>query len=197
MQPINKEAQKVFDAIMAVMGTRAYVKIDNAPNSFMALSVDRLADDRVALAHNFIQNGDVMADPDMEFVIKEGRAYPVNFTSYPTGHYSEADPSRPGLQISMKNFANTWLMNLKEQQGLADPGDLPLLAPLPASPAVTRDEPDAATLATEESADASVVEVAACQAAKIFKMRRAPKANRPASVWKHHNEKKNGAMKRA
>jgi hypothetical protein len=35
----------------------------------MDLNVDRLAPDRIALAHNGIQNGDLMADPDVEVQI--------------------------------------------------------------------------------------------------------------------------------
>jgi hypothetical protein len=33
---------------------------------FMDLNVDVLSKNRLSLAHNYIQNGDVMSDPDME-----------------------------------------------------------------------------------------------------------------------------------
>jgi hypothetical protein len=38
----------------------------------MDLNVDRLSENMIALAHNGIQNGDVMADPDVQVIIYSG-----------------------------------------------------------------------------------------------------------------------------
>jgi hypothetical protein len=63
----------------------------------MNLSVDKLSIDTIALAHNGIQNGDVMADPDVEVRInREGHmAEALTFQNDYLGIYQEVYPE-PG-----------------------------------------------------------------------------------------------------
>ncbi len=117
MKPLNQKAQKVYDQIMSLLGQRHYLKIDHSDGVFMPLSVDRIDENRVSLAHNGIQNGDLMADPDMEFIILGGRAYPVTFQNDYMGIYQQAEDDA-GTQADMVAFANTWMLNLAEEQGL-------------------------------------------------------------------------------
>ena len=95
----------------------------------MPLSIDYLGTGprglpMIAVAHNFVQNGDVMADPDMQFEIDpEGGYHPVNCTQSPTGSYHEAvfigDDGkvyvRPGVVRDLKAFARIWDRNLGSQ----------------------------------------------------------------------------------
>lgn len=84
----------------------------------MDLNVDRLFDNTIALAHNGIQNGDVMADPDMEV-----RIYPENksaealtFKNDYLGIFQEVypEPGRyyPKLKKELNEFLNDWLKNI-------------------------------------------------------------------------------------
>lgn len=97
---------------------------------FMDLHIDILTpfegeDARIALAHNYVQEGDVMADPDMEIAIYHaGRmAEALTFQQDP-GIYHEVyeyddDGRKVRVNIRMKIELNTflvqWLKNLKMQ----------------------------------------------------------------------------------
>ena len=88
---------------------------------FMDLNVDRLDEDRIAMAHNYIQNGDVMADPDMEIRIDVKRkvAEALTFQQDSLGIYQVVYPE-PGkvnsrLKKELNLFLNQWLNNLEKQ----------------------------------------------------------------------------------
>ena len=72
---------------------RQYFRVENG--SYMPLSVDYLGKLKYghhaySIAHNFIQNGDVMADPDMEFVDIEGTWIPATFQQDSLGFFQQA-----------------------------------------------------------------------------------------------------------
>jgi len=101
-----------------------YVKIENKP--YMSLSVDRLyCDDpktlRISLAHNFIQNGDVMADPDMEIRIHpemkmiEALSYTLSSLGVYQVVYPEPEKVYPKRKKDLNKFLNQWLTNLIDQ----------------------------------------------------------------------------------
>lgn len=126
IMPLNPQATEIFNSIMTLLGNKSAIKIDNSL-SYMPLNVDRLSGKRVAFAHNSIQDGDVMADPDMEFFIDEsGNIFPCTFQNSYIGLYHVAieceggKPARirPRLYESILSFANTWLINIKDQQRL-------------------------------------------------------------------------------
>jgi uncharacterized protein YqiB (DUF1249 family) len=84
----------------------------------MDLNVDRLTSDTIALAHNGKQNGDVMADPDVEVRInREGRmAEALTFQNDYLGIYQEVYPEpgkyHPKLKKELNEFLNEWLQNM-------------------------------------------------------------------------------------
>ena len=74
------------------------------------------------MAHNYIQNGNVMADPDMEIKIHKDLevAEALTYQQDSLGIYQEVYPE-PGkvntrLKEELNSFLRTWLRNL-EQQG--------------------------------------------------------------------------------
>ena len=75
----------------------------------MDLHVDRLLATRLSVAHNGIQNGDVMADPDMEVLINPERqeATAETFQNDYLGIYQEPEDKR-GLNV----FLHDWLCNI-------------------------------------------------------------------------------------
>jgi uncharacterized protein YqiB (DUF1249 family) len=86
----------------------------------MDLSVDRLTNNTISLAHNGIQNGDLMCDPDVEVRInREGRmAEGLTFQNDYLGIYQEVYPEpgkyRPKLKKDLNEFLNDWLTNMIE-----------------------------------------------------------------------------------
>ncbi len=88
----------------------------------MDLHVDRLSNNTIALAHNGIQNGDVMADPDMQIWLhpdhKEAEA--LTFQNDYLGIYQEVYPEpgkfNPKLKKDLNEFLADWLRNIIEEQ---------------------------------------------------------------------------------
>lgn len=93
---------------------------------YMDLKIDILENNRIAMAHNYIQEGDVMADPDMEIgvdIVNE-RIFPLTYQQSSLGLYQEIysyDEAgeivgvRLKLRNSIESFFNMWLRNIKNQ----------------------------------------------------------------------------------
>lgn len=96
---------------------------------YMDLNLDMLYEEdggyTIAMAHNYIQNGDVMADPDMEIRIipsmkmaealsfRQDGSIPIN-----QHVYEEVDGQimvYPKLKKELNSFLSGWLLNLKKQ----------------------------------------------------------------------------------
>ena len=98
-------------------------------NGFMDLNLDMLYEEdgkyTIAMAHNYIQNGDVMADPDMEIRIipsmkmaealsfRQDGGIPIN-----QHVYEEVDGKTmvyPMIKKELNTFLSGWLLNIKNQ----------------------------------------------------------------------------------
>jgi uncharacterized protein YqiB (DUF1249 family) len=96
----------------------AYMKF-KSPGS-MDLNVDNLLNNRIALAHNGLQNGDVMADPDVEVQIypDQKMAEALTFQNDYLGIYQEVYPEPgkfyPKLKKDLNVFLDDWLCNMIE-----------------------------------------------------------------------------------
>jgi len=102
-------------------------KVVNEP--YMPLAMDVLADTEygrvISIAHNHIQNGDVMADPDMQLLIsfKKQTAQAMTFQNDGMGIYQEClfidDEGklmvRLNLLKSLNRLLDTWSKNLIDQ----------------------------------------------------------------------------------
>jgi uncharacterized protein YqiB (DUF1249 family) len=97
-----------------------YMKFKSS--GLMDLNVDRLSKDTIALAHNGIQNGDVMADPDVQVRIypEMKAAEALTFQNDYLGIYQEVYPEPgkyyPRLKKELNEFLNDWLKNMIEAQ---------------------------------------------------------------------------------
>lgn len=91
-------------------------------SGLMPLNVDKLTSDTIGMAHKGKQNGDVMADPDMEV-----RIYPelkmaeaLTFRNDYMGIYQEVYPEPgkyyPKLKKELNDFLNNWLKTMIEIQ---------------------------------------------------------------------------------
>lgn len=127
MKPVSKAAQKILDRLFAGMEPGTSKKIDNAKGTFMALSVERLSENTFSMAHYFEQNGDLVADPDMEFWRDaQGQFFCVGLTQV-MGFYTRAitkfeggKPSKfsPRAMKDLNSFATLWCRNIAQQQGV-------------------------------------------------------------------------------
>ena len=132
MKAINQQAKKVMDTLTGYLeGTDGHSKIDNTEGTFMSVHIECLNKCSLgqiySVAHYYEQNGDMMRDPDMEFVKGgDGEYYPISF-------WQDAPPVRDEpltwkdgemiayhakRQAALVSFANIWMRNIKEQQGL-------------------------------------------------------------------------------
>lgn len=128
MKPINKTAGRILDKLIALAdeSPTGHVRIANC-DAFMPVIVERLSPDRVSVAHYGEQNGDLMADPEMEFWHgPDGRYYPAAFQNSYLATYRKAIEfvdSKPMAfykreQADQASFAGQWMRNIKAQQGI-------------------------------------------------------------------------------
>jgi hypothetical protein len=88
---------------------------------YMPLNIDYLGNNVIALAHNFIQNGDVMADPDMEIRIDpdmgivEALTYQLDSLGIFQRVYPEPGKVCLKLRRDLNQFLGQWLKNLEMQ----------------------------------------------------------------------------------
>jgi len=115
---IDKDGKPTFDEALKLKSS-----------GFMDLNLDRLYEKdgkyTIAMAHNYTQNGDVMADPDMEIRITPSMkmAEALSFRqdgSIPINQhvYEEIDGKTmvyPRLKKELNTFLSGWLLNIKKQ----------------------------------------------------------------------------------
>lgn len=100
-------------------------------DSYMPLHIGIYGKNTVAVSHTFVQNGDLMRDPEITFYVIGGKWYPMDYTQHSLGIYHEyffvradnAIVSRVALQRWQRSaamFANTWGANLKAQGFLGE-----------------------------------------------------------------------------
>jgi hypothetical protein len=88
----------------------------------MDLNVDKLSASIIALAHNGIQNGDVMADPDVEVRINDEKeeCEALSFQNDYMGIYQQVYPDGGGCNTKLKKdlaiFVDDWLSNIIDSE---------------------------------------------------------------------------------
>ena len=144
MRRLSKAATKIFLTLVDGLAAGDARRLDNAPGTFMAVSIDCLIGGGVspgrerrgalyAIAHRYEANSDLVPDPDVEFYVVDDPAQPGTKAVYPTaidhgplGYYRHvhfdvagypARVARPG-QADLASFCDTWMRNIAIQQGL-------------------------------------------------------------------------------
>jgi hypothetical protein len=124
MRPLSKRHAAILDKLTTGLDDEhPHRKIDNAPGAFMAAVIEKIAPERFSVAHYFEQNGDLVADPDLEFVRQDGGWFPVAITQL-TGYHRVAETSDDGRIVAynraryadLRSFAGLLLGNIKAQQ---------------------------------------------------------------------------------
>jgi len=132
MKALSGKAREVMDLLTKGIHVGGHRVIDNAQGAYMAVHVEKLyltAEGALySVAHYYKQNGDLMRDPDMEFMKIGDDYYPVYFRQDggialeqeavvygPGGKIERCDQK---VQADLATFADRWLRNIKEQQNL-------------------------------------------------------------------------------
>jgi len=132
MKALSGKAREVMDLLTKGLHTGGHRVIDNSEGAYMAVHVEKLRlTEQGALysvAHYFEQNGDLMRDPDMEFMKIGDDYYPVYFRqdggialeqeAVVYGPGGKIERYHPKLQADLATFADRWMRNIKEQQKL-------------------------------------------------------------------------------
>ena len=110
-----------FEVDLTQPGAALQLELDG----FMPLSLECIGPSQVAVCHFFMQEGDLMADPEIVFFTGYKEWVPVEITQAPLGvwrRYAElcADASaisklNPSGVAELADFANQWARNLREQ----------------------------------------------------------------------------------
>ena len=130
IKPLAERIYSRLDKFLAVFGGLKEILITPdfhatlKARGFMDLSIEVLRPGVIAMAHNYIQNGDVMADPDMEIQINylNKSVQAKTFQQDGLGVYQSAwnDPN-PSLELELNSFLYIWLGNIQDQGFKADP----------------------------------------------------------------------------
>lgn len=119
--------EKIYDNLGLILGDLSkipeYMKLKSG--GYMDLNIDLIYTckdyTQIAMAHNFIQNGDVMADPDMEIRINpflkmaEALTYQLDSLGLYQVVYPEPGKVYPKLKKQLNIFLLQWTKNLIEQ----------------------------------------------------------------------------------
>ena len=140
MKALNEKSAKILRKLIDCMNDPkfaktlgSYAKIGNPDSCCMPVSVEKLDhiptfDEHIVISHTYEEQGDLMRDPEMEFVGKDGKFYPITYRQDNLGidqHvflFSDMN-GRPiryhsRLMADLTEFANQWLLNINDQQHL-------------------------------------------------------------------------------
>jgi len=123
----SQQMQSIIEKLVAkhrvdVTADDAYLKL-TLPY-YMPLVIRNGGLHRVSVYHYFMQNGDVMPDPQIIFWVHQGQWYPIEVTQILGGHRSYARLSVDGTQAlgvnqraqaDLASFAQMWAQNIQDQ----------------------------------------------------------------------------------
>ena len=106
-----------------VSGEYRYLALRKGEDSgYMPLTIQRIAENEIAIAHFYELNGDLMYDPEMTFRIdaEKGTLEPLTFRQdggFPLYQEVYPEPGKwiPKLRNDLNAFAEQWLKNIEQQ----------------------------------------------------------------------------------
>ena len=102
-----------------------YIRLE-AGEGMEPLVIERIGGGRISMAHYYEQMGDLMADPDMEFVFEQAKQElrPRTFQQDNMGVYQTVEREDGSVNFLKENelsrFTETWLKNLHDQEYLVN-----------------------------------------------------------------------------
>lgn len=140
MQKINLQATAIFCRLLKILNGQQHMKLHS--DGFMPLIVERIQENIIttfgggtlySLCHYYEQNGDLMRDPEMCFIVVDNRKkkndyaavgiFPQMYQLDSLGLFEESVTIDNGAitncikmwQKGQCSFANIWLKNIREQ----------------------------------------------------------------------------------
>jgi len=117
----NYNAFKKF-ADDVLSGKYTYMRFSSGEDSgYEPLYVERIGENTIAMAHTFVQNGDLCYDPEMTFTFdnEKEELLPLTYEHSLAGLYQEVrqgDAVNLGLQRELNSFLKMWLKNINDQE---------------------------------------------------------------------------------
>ena len=114
---IERRNYEMFEKIANPLLTNsAYYMKYGTPN-YMDLNIEIIGDDRLAMAHNYVLNGDVMADPDVEFTVdkKNRMLYPQTYQQDSLQYFERVDGDSARAR-ELNHFMHEWFTNVVDQK---------------------------------------------------------------------------------
>ena len=85
----------------------------------MNLSVEWIEENKISIMHTYIQNGDLMRDPDIEIMVdsESKMLFPKTYRQDSLGIFQDIELTNNKLKLSteLSEFLNTWLKNIEIQ----------------------------------------------------------------------------------
>ena len=118
---IERRNYELFEDIAKPLLTNDAYYMKFTTPGFMDLNIEIIDENRLAIAHNFELNGDLMADPDVEFTVdKDNRLlYPQTYQQDTLQIYERLD-SNPIRTNELNQFMNQWFNNITDQYYVVD-----------------------------------------------------------------------------
>ena len=118
---IERRNYELFEDIAKPLLTNDAYYMKFTTPGFMDLNIEIIDENRLAIAHNFELNGDLMADPDVEFTVdKENRLlYPQTYQQDTLQIYERLD-GNPIRTNELNQFMNQWFNNITDQYYVID-----------------------------------------------------------------------------
>jgi hypothetical protein len=140
MKKLNLHATRIFSELLKKLNGKEHKKLMS--EGFMPLTIEKLEENLLtpwgvgttySLCHYYEQNGDLMRDPEMVFIVVDNRSeekdyenlhiYPKMYQQDNIGIYEESITIEFGKitsyikawQAAHVQFAQQWLSNIKEQ----------------------------------------------------------------------------------
>ena len=124
---LSQENYRMLERLapMIIHGTSEYMQF-SAGEGMMPFSVEIIGDGRIAMSHYYMQNGDMMADPDMEYEI-DIDAHTLSARTFQQdnmGIFQRVETENdmildPDLERELNEFTTQWLNNIAAQYHLS------------------------------------------------------------------------------
>ena len=114
---IERRNYEMFEKIASPLLTNSAYYMKYGPPNYMDLNIEIIGDDRLAMAHNYVLNGDVMADPDVEFTVdkKNRMLYPQTYQQDSLQYFERIDDDSIRAR-ELNHFMHEWLTNVVNQK---------------------------------------------------------------------------------
>lgn len=122
----HRNYKAILDIVPILLNERiSYIHL-TAGDGFMPLIIEKIGNNRISVSHYYIQNGDKVSDPDMEFVFdtKNEELRPRSYQQDNLGLYETVEKDNQTIDMiaeaRLSNFTNNWFQNIKAQGYIID-----------------------------------------------------------------------------